>query len=506
MPEEPDKTPQPVDYDERIYRKGHPPHRVRNALILIALVIAGTYLALTKSLPFGDPYEVKAVFDNAANIREGSPVRIAGVNVGEVKGVEGVGDDAAEITFTVTDEGQPVREDSTAEIRPRIFLEGNFFIDLKPGSPSAPELPDEGTIPITQTATAVQLDQILTTLQAPDRENLQRLLQGYGDALNTRSTRRQDRAEDPDIEGETAAQSINDSFKYGAQAARDSTIVNEALLGTEPGDLSGLIAANADVFDALLTREQQLQDLITNFNVTVGAFADESNDLSETVRLLAPTLETAQPSLVNTNRVLPYLRAFARDIRPGIAELPATIAASPAWLKQTGRLLKQSELGYIADELRRAAPGTATAASDGKGLFTQVGLLGRCSDQVLFPTGDVVLNDSGVGYNFETGVENYKEFGYAVTGLAGESQAFDGNGPYLRFLSGGGPQKVRDATFGGFQQDALWGFTVADPIGTRPVTGGEPAYRTDVACHANAVPDLNGPAAFQGPPSPEAVP
>jgi hypothetical protein len=39
--------PQPKTYDERIYRKGHPPHRMRNALILIALLIFGTYLAIT---------------------------------------------------------------------------------------------------------------------------------------------------------------------------------------------------------------------------------------------------------------------------------------------------------------------------------------------------------------------------------------------------------------------------------------------------------------------------
>jgi hypothetical protein len=39
------QSPQPKDYDERVYRKGHPPHRMRNALILIALVVAGTYLA-----------------------------------------------------------------------------------------------------------------------------------------------------------------------------------------------------------------------------------------------------------------------------------------------------------------------------------------------------------------------------------------------------------------------------------------------------------------------------
>ena len=66
-------------------------------------------------------------------------MRIAGVNVGKVIGVERDGD-ATEVTFTVDDAGRPIHEDAFAAIRPRIFLEGNFFVDLDPGSPSAPEL------------------------------------------------------------------------------------------------------------------------------------------------------------------------------------------------------------------------------------------------------------------------------------------------------------------------------------------------------------------------------
>ena len=48
---------------------------------------------------------------------------------------------------------------------------------------------------------------------------------------------------------------------------------------------------------------------------------------------------------------------------------------------------------------------------------------------MLLPAGDVVLNDSGSGYNFNTGVPNFKEFGYATADLAGDSVIFDGNGP-----------------------------------------------------------------------------
>ena len=504
--------PVAASYDERIYRKGHPPHRIRNALILIGLLLIGSYLAVTKSLPFGSEYELKAVFDNAANIRKDSPVRIAGVNVGKVTGVRSLGDNA-EVTFTVEDAGRPIHEDAQVEIRPRIFLEGNFFLDVKSGSPSAPELGDRGTIPITRTATAVQLDQILTTLQAPDRENLSKLLQGYGTALNYQPTAADDKGQDPDVHGETAGEAINDSFKYGGPAARDSAIVNRALLGTQPeSDLPGLIASSADVFGALADHEAQLQGFITNLNVTIGAFAAESENLAESVRLLAPTLEQAEPTLRHTDEVFPYLRAFARDIQPGLRELPATIAVSGPWLEQTKALLAPGELGNLADELRKTGAPAGLAASAGAGLLSQTELLSRCASNVLVPTGDVVISDqftaSIPGYD----IPNYKEFAYALADVAASAQNFDGNGPYVRFQAAGGEFGGNGGLVGasqpggGFENEVIYGHNILPPSGTQPLLGPKPPLRTDVPCHVNAVPDINGPLAGPGPPTPAAVP
>jgi phospholipid/cholesterol/gamma-HCH transport system substrate-binding protein len=519
----PSQPIQPKDYDERVYRKGNPPHRVRNGLILIVLVVIGTYLAWTKAIPFQSHYELKAVFQNAANIRKDSPVRIAGVNVGKVVSVKsvcqnGLSDTCAsnysEVTFTVDSNGQPVNSDAQIEIRPRIFLEGNFFIDLHPGSPSAHDLSSGDTIPVTQTSTAVQLDQVLTSLQAPDRANLQKLLEGYGNSLNHKPTPADDATQDPEVQGLTAAEAINKSFTYGQTAARDSAIVNEALLGTQPHDLSGLIAAQARIFNALRGHESQLQGLITNFNTFTAALASESGNLERTIKRLGPTLRIAEPALRHTNESLPFLRAFARDLTPGVRELPATIAASQPWLDQTAALLQPSELGFVARQLRLAGPGAGKAAADGRGLFTQIGLTSGCVDNVLLPAGDVVLDDSGTGYNFSTGVENFKEFGYAAANLAGESATFDGNGPFVRFFSAGGaigpggpiPNLRASIPGGGPQRDAFWAGSATPPIGTRPVASSMPPFRTDVACQSNPVPDLNGPAAAQGPPNPSPFP
>jgi ABC-type transporter Mla subunit MlaD len=523
MPPAP-RVPQKKDYDERIYRKGHPPHRTRNALILIALVIAGTYLAWTKSIPFQSHFELKAVFQNAANIRKDSPVRIAGVNVGKVESVRSVcstgqtdncQSNYSEVTFTVDDNGQPVNSDAQVEIRPRIFLEGNFFLDLSPGSPSAHNLSDGDTIPVTQTSTAVQLDQVLTSLQAPDRANLQKLLEGYGQTLNHKPSAADDATQDPEVQGLTAAEAINKSFTYGQTAARDSAIVNEALQGTSPHDLSALIAGQARAFGALVGHESQLQGLVTNFNTFTGALAQESANLQRTIQQLGPTLRAAEPSLRHTNATLPYLRANALALAKGIPELPATIAASQPWLSQTAGLLGKDELGYVASQLRAAGPGAGKAAADGRGLFAQIGLLSGCVNNVLEPVGNVVLSDSGTGYNFNTNVPNFKEFGYAAADLAGDGVLFDGNGPVLRLFAAGGPTPVggpvpnlRSPVPGAASTrgTALWGGTTTPPIGTRPALGTKPPFRTDVACQNNALPDLNGPLATQGPPDPAAYP
>src|SRR5581483_10748828 len=323
----------------------------RSGLLVTAIIAVGVYLAFAKQLPWSSPaYQLHAVFTNATTLKQGSPVRIAGVNVGKVLSVEPAGN-AAEVTFSVDSEGQPVHADATVEIRPRLFLEGNFFLDLHPGSASAPELPDGGTIPITQTSRAVQLDEILTALQEPARGDLAQVLHGFGNALTHEPTPAEDATQDPSVRGKTAAEAINQSFRYGGRAGRSTAQVSEALLGTRPHDLSELIAATANVSGTLLSREQQLKDLVTSFNRTAGALASVSGKLSETIRRLAPTLEVAQPSLRELSDALPPLRAFAIALRPSLRPLPGTIRAATPWLDQARLLLRRRELGGIARKL-----------------------------------------------------------------------------------------------------------------------------------------------------------
>jgi ABC-type transporter Mla subunit MlaD len=474
------------------------------AVIFILIFTVGPYLAFTGHVPFTSyGYQLKATFSNGVNIATNSPVRIAGVDVGRVISTERDGD-ATTVTFTVEGKGQPVHDDAFAAIRPRIFLEGNFFVDLSPGSPSAPELGSGDTIPVSRTSTWVQIDEVLTALQAPVRADLGHLLESYGTALTSKPTAAEDATQEPEVRGKSAGEALNGAFHYGGDAGRYSAQVTNALLGTQPHDLSRLVAGTGRTFAALAKNEEDLKGLIVNFDVFTGALAAQSANLSTTVNRLAPTLKNFHSSLVSLNKALPPLRAWAIEMTPAVAELPAVIKAGKPWLAQARPLLSGKEAGGTARLLREATPGLAGAAQAGKAVaLPQLNRISLCTSKVLVPTGNQVIND-----RFSTGQPNYREFLYTLTNFSGWGQNFDGNGPFLRVQPGGGnilvEQKNPEGNLSTDKRD--YAHTIAPPLGTQPQLGGRPPKKPEVRCDSNPVPDVNSGLGQVGAPSPSVVP
>ncbi|MDQ3742755.1 MAG: MlaD family protein, partial [Actinomycetota bacterium] len=491
-----------ADGERRIPRKdrrGMSPVVV--GVIALVLVAIGTYLGFKKDIPFTTGYKVSAVFESSTSIRPNSPVRIAGVNVGKVKKISRYQDtDMSVVEMEITEAGLPIHKDATMKIRPRIFLEGNFFVDLSPGTPGSPVLEDGDTIRVTQTSTPVQFYDLLTSLQADTREDLQVLLKEYGEALQgeANASDRLMPGPDPLTDGETAAESLNDTLDDAPEALKGISIVNEAFLGTEPHDLSRAIAGLQKVTAALGRNERVLQDWVTNFNRTLAIFADERENVGATLRGLQETIPIADRTLAALNRSFPSVRAFSREILPGVRETDATIEASFPWVRQMRGLLQKTELRGLAQELSPASRDLAVATDAAVSLFPNQNLLARCFTEVLLPTGDIVFTEPEGRKHFETGVENYKEFWYTLVGLSGEGQNFDGNGQYVRFQVGGGTQTLSTGTTNTGTPQQFFN-TASPPIGVRPVFPGKrPPYRPDVPCHTNEIPDINS--ARTGPP------
>jgi virulence factor Mce-like protein len=476
------------------------PSNAAIAIIFILVFTIGPYLAFTGHVPFTSyGYELNATFANSANVALNSPVRIAGVEVGKVISTERDGD-ATKVTFTVEGAGRPIHDDAFAAIRPRIFLEGNFFVDLDPGSPSAPEMDSGATIPISRTSTAVQFDEVLTALQSPVRADLNHLLEGLGTAYTHEPTAAEDATQLPEVKGKTGAEALNGALKYGGDAGRYSAQVTNAFLGTQQRDLSRLVAGAGRTFGALAYREADLQGLIDNFNVFTGALAAQSANLSTTIHLLAPTLRTARASFVSLNRTLPPLRTYAIEFTPAVAELPGLISASKPWLAQVRPLLSGKEGGGFAKLLAESTPGLAGAAQAGKEVaLPQLNQLSLCTTKVLVPTANQTIED-----RFSTGGPNYREFLYNLANFAGVGQNFDGNGPYVRAQVGGGPLLVGEPNpKGNLSTDKInYAHTIAPPLGNQPQLGGQPPLKPDVRCHTNPAPDVNGRLGQVGAPTP----
>jgi ABC-type transporter Mla subunit MlaD len=438
---------------------------LRAGLIAIALIVIGTYFAFARGLPVGDHYEIEAVFRTANNVKERQPVRIAGVDVGKVVEVRHLepGTEAAVVTMRIEDGGRPVHRDARVAIRARMFLEGNWFLDLQPGTPSSGELPDGGTLPVAQTRGPVQLGQLFTALQADTRKNIQTLLREYSSAL----------------EGE-GADGYRRSIPYWEPAYRNSAIVQDATLGVLQHDLSEYVDTSGRVARGLDRRPEALKALIADFNTAAGAFAREARNLELTIDELPRTLAAARPALFALNEALPPFRRFARDLEPSIAETGETIDVALPFLREARGLVSEPELRGLANDLRPTAPALARLTELTRPLYEEVRLASSCENEVLHKWSTDRVTDA----RFPATGPVYEEAPKPLPGLAAESRNGDANGQWVHVLTSAGDRTINIGN--GFFAQAYQPLIGTNP----PKPDARPPLQPEVACETQEPPDL----------------
>lgn len=429
---------------------------------LLAIVVIGllAFFGFTKTNPFAHPYELKAVFADARNLQPKAPVRISGVDVGKVTKIEPVdGSSAARVTMALKKEALPIHEDATLKVRPRILLEGNYFVDLRPGSPSSPELgDDEKVLPMRQTASSVSLSEILSALQSDVRTDLQTLLREYSKGLDA-----------------SGAQAFNNAARYFAPAYRFTAITNDALLGEQPGrDIPRALRGSQRSFSALAADPEALQQLVTDLNVTAGALARQDSALEASVPALRDTLRAAVPALTSLNNALPTLRAFAIEALPGVRSSVPTLDAAIPWIRQGRLLVRRRELRGLSAELRRATPNLVRLNVRLRPLLRQARALSSCTNQVLVPFAESRIPSIESGNSNQ---EVRRQIVRSFVGLAGESRISDANTPSFH-VQGVNPLNL---TSGRIEPAA--------PQDPRT----PPPHRPDVPCETQEPPNLAAP-------------
>ena len=441
-------------------------------LMGVVLVVLASYFAYTKRNPFASPYKVDAIFRTANELKSRSPVRIAGVEVGKVTAVSPLDDGSglARVTMEIKDSGRPLKKDATFTIRNRIFLEGNYFVDVEPGTPSAQELPNGGTIPPQQTQSPVQFGQVLNALQSDTREELQTFFKEYSQSLKG-----------------AGARGFNNAIKYWEAAYSNNAVAARATLGTEDGDLGRVLRGQGRVFGALSEDEEALKDFITGLNDTMRAFASQEDNLRQAIPALRDVLLRGRPALQTLNRALPSIRAFARDALPGARSSSPTLDAQLPFVTELRKLVQRDELGGLVPQLLATVPTLTKLNQSQARSLAQTRSLAACQNRVLLPFSKTPIPDPDFPEN--SGEPFYKQTTRAFVGLSGESRLQDANSPFFRVIAGGGPTTLVSTGEAGekFFSQPLF------PIeGTRPAKPEKrPVFRPGIPCETQETPDLN---------------
>jgi virulence factor Mce-like protein len=393
-------------------------------MILGVLVVA--YFAFKPGVPFKSGYRVEATFKSSNGLRKGSPVRIAGVDSGKVVKIDKGEGATTVVTMKIKDEVRPLHRDATARIRPRVFLEGGFMVELSPGSPSAPELEDNDRLPPSQTAVPVQFQQVLTAFDSPTRESVRSTLDTLAAAFDN-----------------GGANGLKVLAPQLAPLSRDLAWNSEALRGTKPHDVSDLITATNKVAIALDKNPETLGALVDNLAVTARAVSSEDDNLARSIHLLAPTLQATPAAMRALNEALPAVERASAQVEPALPIAPGAFRETTSVLRRLGALVRTPA------ERAKTTAALETAFRDLPGLvgnlaatFPSAKPLSDCLASHVVPLFESQVPDGALS----SGRPVWQDFAHSLVGLSSASQNFDGNGHWLRYQAGFGTGTVSLST------------------------------------------------------------
>jgi ABC-type transporter Mla subunit MlaD len=299
-------------------------------LIAVGFTLSCFGLILFLWIAFGGPiplkpksYRVTAYFPEATQLALESDVRIGGVSVGKVKEVNLApteyrvnGKDTTEAVIEIEPEFAPISDDANAILRQKTLL-GETYVELtsgtEPGTEEAPvslgaaanvsdaeadtveSIPEGGSLGVSRTEEATQIDEIFNALDEETRLSFQRWQANAATAIDGRGI------------------DLNDSFGNLGPFLTDASDVID-LLGRQKVALKGLVRDTGATFEALTARDQELAGVIEGSQETFSALASEDQALAETFQIL-PTFQR------ETRATLERLDEFQVQARPLVQEL-----------------------------------------------------------------------------------------------------------------------------------------------------------------------------------------
>lgn len=236
----------------------------------------------------GGTYRIEVELARSYNLFPGSPVRVLGIDVGQIRDLKVTPDDDVVVAELVIDDDVRIPADASARVVVASLL-GERYIQLEPPYTGGPAMEPGGRIPVERTDVPAEFDEVLESLNrfvgGLDADEFGRLIHNLSVVLEG--------------QGERLGRTI-DQAQQAVAVLRDN--------GEE---LVRLASRLADLNATLSTRDRALGQLIEDWNTVARALAEERTDidaaLSGLVRLttqLAEVLETHRERLEADIRAL----------------------------------------------------------------------------------------------------------------------------------------------------------------------------------------------------------
>jgi phospholipid/cholesterol/gamma-HCH transport system substrate-binding protein len=244
----------------------------------------------------GSSYTVTANFEDASQLVKGNLVEVGGVQAGTVKDISLGPHNTALVQLEIGGDYSPLPEGTVATIRNQSLssVAGRYVqLVYPPGGQGGKTIPSGGTLPLSSTVSAVDIDQLFNTLDEKTVGHFKDVITGFARAYDG------------------IGPQTNRGFKYFNPFLSTSREVFSELTLDE-NRFRHLIVDSASLSKALAERSPDLTQFVSNADRMFGAIASQNQALASAIGQLPGFMRNFNTTAVN-------LRATLDDVDPLVA-------------------------------------------------------------------------------------------------------------------------------------------------------------------------------------------
>ena len=316
-----------------------------NMIVIILFVLSCFGLLLFLWESFGGPlplkpkgYRMTVSFPASLALAEQSEVRISGVDIGRVVALKLGKGGRTRAELEINQKYAPIRADMHAILRQKTLL-GETYVQLIPqkGGHSGPFLPDNGQLADAQVEPSVTLDGILSAFDPKTRRDFQIWQQSVAEGIDGR--------------GEQINAAFSSLHPFVEHA---NTLVG--ILDSQEGAVRALIKNTGVVFNALGSRDHQLEGLIVNGERSFHALAEGSQSFAAAFRALPTFEKNSRVALKELDRFGDNASPFLDEFKAVEKKLAPLLQAAKPFAPQFDSFL--SSLGPLTKAAKKGLPAT----------------------------------------------------------------------------------------------------------------------------------------------------